>query len=165
MSPEATGARTAASLLLVAAAVLVACAAAGPSGARASEHPFETLVAESYSGLAEPRREVVRDEAGWARLWTEIHAGVTPAPPRPGVDLARHMLIVVASGSRPSGGFSIKVTRVTTRGERLEVEVLETCPPPGARVSLSLTQPVEVVRLARLSQAPKFLDRRASSCR
>ena len=150
---------------LVAAAVLVACAAAGPSGARASEHPFETLLAESYSGLAERRREVVRDEASWARLWTEIHAGVTPVPERPRVDLVRHMLIVVASGSRPSGGFSIKVTRVTTRGDRLDVEVLEDCPPPGARASLAVSQPVEVVRLARLTQAPKFQDRRASSCR
>ena len=164
MSPEAAGAGTATTLLIVA-AVLVAGAAAGPSEAKASEHPFETLLAESYSGLAERRREVVRDEAGWARLWTAIHSGVTPTPERPGVDLARHMLIVVASGERPSGGFSIKVTRLTTRGDRLEVEVLETCPPPGARVTLSLSQPVEVVRLARLTQAPKFVDRRASSCR
>jgi len=156
---------TAASLALVAVAVLVACAAAGPSDAGETEHPFETLLAESYSGLAERRREVVRDEASWARLWAEIHPGVTPAPPRPPVDFARQMLIVVASGTRRSGGVSIKVRSVTTRGGRLEVEVLETCPARGAMVTEALTQPVEVILLARLTHAPTFRDTRAPSCR
>jgi hypothetical protein len=111
------------------------------------------------------RREVIRDEASWARLWGEIHAGVTPGPPLPPVDFAHHMLIAVASGTRPSGGFSIKVRSVATRGETLEVSVLESCPAQGAMVSMALTRPVEVVRVARLAQAPTFQEARTSSCR
>lgn len=129
------------------------------------EHRFETILAEAHSGLAERRRELIRDETGWARLWAEIHAGVTPGPPLPPVDFARHMLIAVASGTRPSGGFSIKVRSVATRGERLEIAVVESCPAPGAMVSMSLTQPVEVVRAPRLTQAPTFQETRAASCR
>ena len=75
------------------------------------------------------------------------------------------MLVVVASGTRPSGGFAIKVQGVATRGARLEVAVLETCPAPGAMVSMELTQPVEVVRVPRLAQTATFRETRASSCR
>ncbi|HSD29532.1 MAG TPA: protease complex subunit PrcB family protein [Vicinamibacteria bacterium] len=165
MSPEAARLGAGAGLLLAASALLAACAAAGPRDTGDVEHPFEALLAEAHSGLAEPRREVVRDEAGWARMWAEIHAGVTPAPPRPAVDFGRHMLVVVASGTRPSGGFAIKVRSVATRGGKVEVVVLETCPAPDAMVTMELTQPVEVVRVPMLTQPVAFQEARAGSCR
>jgi hypothetical protein len=126
---------------------------------------FERLLHEASSGLREARREIVRDEAGWARLWAEIHDGVTPLPPRPAVDFTRHMLIAVALGTRRSGGFDVAVQAVAVREGRLEVRVLESCPPPGARTSMALTQPVEVVRVEALGQTPSFRDTRAASCR
>jgi len=165
VSPETARHATVAGLALAASALLAACTAAGPGEPADAEHPFETVLAEAHSGLAEQRREVVRDEAAWVRLWAEIQAGVDPQPPRPPVDFTRDMLIAVATGTRPSGGFSIKVRRVATRGETLEVAVLETCPAPGAMVSMGLSQPVEVVRAARLTQPLTFRDERAASCR
>jgi hypothetical protein len=148
------------------AALLVACAAGTSRGAQATiEHPFETILVEAHSGVSERRREVIRDEASWARLWAEIHAGLTPAPPVPAVDFARQMLIAVALGTRPSGGFGVKVRSVASRGERLEVAVAESCPAAGAMVTLSLTQPVEVVRVPRLTQTPTFQETRAAACR
>jgi hypothetical protein len=146
---------------------LAACAAGVPSGSGGASVAvsFETILDEVNSGLHERRREVVRDEAAWARLWAQIHEGVTPQPALPPVDFSRDMLIAVATGTRPTGGFDIKIRSVTRRGGRLEVMVLETCPAPGDRVSMGLTQPVEVVRLERLSQAPTFQETRSSSCR
>jgi hypothetical protein len=165
VSPEAARPGTGAGLALAASALLVACAAAAPREAGEAEHPFETVLAEIHSGLAEPRREVVRDEEGWARLWAAIHAGTSPAPPRPTVDFAREMLIAVASGTRPSGGFSIKVRSVATRGGRLEVVVLETCPAADAVVTTELTRPVEVVRLPKRTEPVAFQEARAGPCR
>jgi hypothetical protein len=151
---------------LAGAALVAACARAGPSdGESTAEHPFETILAAVHTGLAERRRELIRDEASWARLWAEVHAGFTPAPPLPTVDFAQHMLIAVALGTRPSGGFGVKVQSVTSRGERLEVAVAESCPAAGAMVTQSLTQPVEVVRAPRLAQTPTFRETRAASCR
>jgi hypothetical protein len=75
------------------------------------------------------------------------------------------MLVVLASGTRPSGGFAIRVQGVATRGARLEISVLETCPAPGAMVTMELTQPVQVVRVPRLAQAATFRETRAASCR
>jgi hypothetical protein len=165
VSPELARHVTAAGLALAWSVMLAACAAAGPGDSAGAEQAFETLLSEVHSGIGEKRREVVRDEAGWARLWDEINSVVSPRPPRPPVDFTRHMLVVVASGTRPSGGFAIKVQGVATRGARLEVAVLETCPAPGAMVTMELTQPVEVVRVPRLAQTATFRETRASSCR
>ncbi len=147
-------------------AVLLAACAAGTSGSSETiEHPFQTVAAETHSGVHERRREVVRDEASWVRLWSEIRADSTPVPPPPAVDFTQHMLILVALGTRTSGGFGVQVQTVTSRGDTLEVAVLESCPAPGSRVTLALTEPLEVVRVARLAQTPIFRETRAASCR
>jgi hypothetical protein len=152
--------------LMLCALALLACTT-GPSGSDENDSPqaFETVVSAFHSGIGEKRRETVRDQASWTRLWAEIHAGQTPVEPPPAVDFSREMLVAVALGTRPTGGFAVKVRGVATRGDRLEVAVLETCPPPGAMVTAALTQPVEVVRVPRLSQTPTFKEERETSCR
>jgi hypothetical protein len=126
--------------------------------------PYETLLDETQSGLDQPVSEVVRDEATWVELWERIHRGVTPRPSPPAVDFSRHMLIAVATGTRPSGGFDITVRSVVVRDATLEVEVLETCPAPDAIVTMALTRPVEVVRLDKVPQGPVFRQVRSPSC-
>jgi hypothetical protein len=152
---------------VVTAVLAVACASGSPSGdtQAGTSLAFEPIVDESSSGLGEPLREVVRDEARWARLWEQVYAGVTPRPPRPPVDFSRQMLIAVAAGTRPTGGFDIAVRAVTVRGIALDVEILESCPPPDAMVSAALTHPVMVVRLDALALAPAFRETKTSSCR
>jgi hypothetical protein len=149
-----------------AALAMLACTS-GPSGSEGTgaEQPFESVVSELHSGIAEKRREVVRDQESWARLWSEINRGQDSAGPPPAVDFSRQMLIVAALGTRPTGGFAVKVRGVSTRGDRLEVVVLESCPAQGAMVTAALTQPVEVVRVARLPQNPTFKEQRETSCR
>ena len=149
-----------------AAFAMLACAS-GPSGSEGTgtEQPFESVVSELHSGIAEKRRELVRDQESWARLWSEIHRGQDSAGQPPPVDFSRQMLILAALGTRPTGGFAVKVRGVSTRGEQLEVVVLESCPAQGAMVTAALTQPVEVVRVARLSQTPTFKEQRETSCR
>ena len=103
---------------------------------------FETILDEIYSGMDERLREVVRDQGAWVELWGQIHRGVSPRPPLPGVDFSRHMLIAAATGARKSGGFRIAARSVVVREDEFEVEVLETCPAAGAMVSMALTHPV-----------------------
>ena len=76
-------------------------------------------------------RALIRDEDAWARLWERIHENVTPRPPLPAVDFSRHMLIAVATGTRPSGGFGIAVKSVATRGDRLQVASSRPAPRPA----------------------------------
>lgn len=125
--------------------------------------PYETILYERHSDLDQPLNEVVRNEPQWWSLWTLMYPGATPRA-APEVDFARKMLIVVATGARPSGGFEIAVRSVVVRGDALEVEVLETCPAPDAGVTMELTRPVEVVILNRLSQGSVFRRVRSPSC-
>jgi protease stability complex PrcB-like protein len=154
-----------AGLALAACAFAAACAGAGPSAGSDAEQRVAPVISETQSGLDESRREVIRDAASWSRLWSQIHAGRIPVPPLPAVDFGREMLIAVASGTRPTAGFSIQVTGVTTRGDRLEVAVLERCPDADAILAQVLTQPVSVVRVAKLAQTPTFNETRTGACR
>ena len=165
MTVDAARWASVAGLVLAACAFAAGCASAGPSGGSDAEQRVQSVISETQSGLATARREVIRDQASWARLWSEIHANLAPAPGLPAVDFAREMLIAVATGMRPSGGFSIEVTRVATRGDRLEIAVLERCPDADAIVTQALTRPVAVVRVARLAQTPTFNDARTGACR
>ncbi len=153
--------------LALAAAALVAAGSGGcpADGEPSAELAFERILDESASGLTQPLREVIRDEERWARLWEQVYAGVTPVPPRPTVDFSRRMLIAVATGTRPTGGFDVAIRTVTLRDAALEVEIFESCPPPGASVITALTQPVEVVLLDKVSQPATFRETKAPSCR
>jgi len=149
------------------AALAAACAACGPTSPEEgqAELSFEPLLHQTASGLGERLREVIRDQATWAAIWGRIHEPVAPQPPLPPVDFSRHMLIVAAAGTRPSGGFGITVRSVALRDGKVEVSVVESCPAPGAMVITVLTQPVEVVRLDRRAESAFFLDAKAPSCR
>ncbi len=157
-----SGILTAATLLLVAGCGAGRAVEAPAAGASI---PYETIVDEAYSGLDEALSEVVHDQGSWGALWDRIHRGVSPRPPLPPVDFSSHMLIAVATGTRRSGGFGIGVRSVAVHESRLVVEVLESCPATGGMVSMALTQPVAVVRLEKLPQAPLFRHVKASSCR
>jgi hypothetical protein len=152
--------------LTCAAFAMLACAS-GPSGSDGTDaaQAVESVFSAFHSGIREKRREVIRDASGWARLWSEIHANGTGAGQPPAVDFSRDMLIAAALGTRPSGGYAVKVRSVAARSDRLEVDVLETCPKPGAMVTAALTQPLEVVRVPRLPQTPTYKEERETSCR
>jgi hypothetical protein len=163
---ETSGRSTLWEMLTAAALVLAAGCAAERTvdgGETSTPIPYQTLLDETHSDLDQPLSEVVRDEPTWWSLWTRIYRGANPRA-APEVDFSRDMLIAVATGTRPSGGFGVTVRSVVVRDDALEVEVLETCPPPDAMVTMALTQPVEVVRLNRLPQGPVFRQVRSPSC-
>jgi len=79
---------------------------------------------------------------------------------RPAVDFTKGMVVAVAAGQRPSGGYEIQVHRVAQQAGELTVEVLETVPGPNCMTSASLTQPVDVVVLPAVSiQSWSFLEK------
>jgi hypothetical protein len=92
------------------------------------------------TGIAEARRLVIRDANAWADFWSELGMGGRPA-----VDFSRDVVVAVAAGQRPTGGYEIAVERVTNNGGELTVEVVETTPGPNCMTTASLTQPVDVV--------------------
>ena len=94
----------------------------------------------SRTGIGESRRLVIRDANSWAEFWSELGTG-----DRPGVDFTKAVVVAVAAGQRPSGGYEIAVDHVTQADGELTVQVVETTPGPNCMSVSSPTQPVDVV--------------------
>ena len=94
----------------------------------------------SRTGIGESRRLVIRDANAWADFWSELGVGERPA-----VDFTKAVVVAVAAGQRPSGGYEIAVNRVGQAERELTIEVLETSPGPNCITSSAPTQPADVV--------------------
>ena len=94
----------------------------------------------THTGIEERRRLVIQDANAWAQFWSELGVGE-----RPEVDFSRELVIAVASGQQPTGGFSIAVEQVSQKQGELTIRVVETGPGRNCVTTSELTQPVEVV--------------------
>jgi hypothetical protein len=100
----------------------------------------------SRTGIGESRRLVIRDANAWANFWSELGVG-----DRPAVDFTRDLVIAVAAGQRPTGGYEIAINRVRQQNGELVVDLVETTPGPNCMTSESLTQPADVVVVSGVS--------------
>lgn len=75
--------------------------------------------------------------------------------PPAGVDFAKHHVVHYSLGVKPTGGFSVDVTKITRRGtsghRSLEVDVRAVSPGPKCMVTQALTNPQVTVRIAKQS--------------
>ncbi|MCC6348335.1 MAG: protease complex subunit PrcB family protein [Candidatus Eisenbacteria bacterium] len=147
------------SLPLITAAVLLLSGCPG-DGTRPGAPILVTRItpdaprATYHSALHEPLRTACFDEAGFAELWNRAFAdrGTVPAPPA--VDFAREFVVVAALGERSSGGYAIEISGALLENGAVVVGVLSTSPGKNCPVTLALTQPLDIVRLARPNDGP-----------
>jgi hypothetical protein len=120
--------------LLLATWVAVACAA-----------PARTV---AFADLA--AAETSRHTGGPALIVaTTESARATIASLRPGVTFPDGVVLVaVFQGQQPTGGFTVRVTRIERSGERLIVHAILTKPLDNAFVTQSLTSPLHVVSIS-----------------
>ncbi len=108
----------------------------------------------------------VRTEQEQPAAWVisnekERKAILAPAP-APKIDFRRQMMIAISAGLKPTGGFSVRVTKVVEesqqgRPSRIVVHWRVQPPPPGAMVTQALTYPSIVIRLDRRFDAVDFV--------
>lgn len=136
------------------AVVLVAwgCVAPGPG----HKLTWRTLSRGLTSGLTEPRRVVVTSEVEFLKLWAEHAEDVNrPALP-PVVDFETQMVVVLALGNRPTGGYFVEVVDVELRGDTVRVLVAERTPSPGILQVQQPTQPFQFVALPAMKGRVEF---------
>ncbi len=145
-------------------AALAAFAALSGAAHAQTPVPFETVAQGSHGGADRPAQHVIRSEA---ELTSSGVRPLLPAGTR--VDFAREMLVAVFSGTKPSGGHAVTVTSIVR--EQLmtiqpvptpppsfvhEVRYFERSPAPGEIVTMALTSPFHVVKLARTADRVTF---------
>jgi PrcB C-terminal len=118
----------------------------------ASPVAFTTLARGQQSAIDDAREVVVRDAAGWKKLWTE-HA---PEQPVPAVDFSRSSVVGVFLGTRPTGGHAVEITAIERDADAAVVVYRETKPGPDAIVTQVLTSPFHLVRVDGLPKQVRF---------
>jgi hypothetical protein len=128
------------------AALLGMIAAAGAAEAARS------LAEGPYSGIMKAQRRLVKTEAEWTKLWQEHQSnrvGADTKPPK--VDWSKEMVLAVFLGSRPSGGYGVKVVEIAPEKGRLAVKLVERKPDPGMMSAAVITSPFHIVAVKKSS--------------
>lgn len=152
-------------VLVLASPLLPACGNRSPHLVAFSQDPTpviaEPLFTDSYSGIDDARRLVIRDAGTWQAVWAEVVGQRTPVPEPPSVDFARDMVILAAMGRRGTGGYAIAIDEVSAEGGagELRVVVRETAPGPGCMTTQALSAPVTAVRVPQTDDAVTFIER------
>lgn len=107
-------------------------------------------------GLEASERRVVRTEAEYYALWAAHAADSTRVALPPPVDFEREMVLVVALGERPTGGYVVDVVDVELRGRTLRVLTGEREPRPGTFQVQQPTQPYVMVALPAMVARVEF---------
>ena len=155
----------------LAVALALAAVVTSPGCARGQPPPEPTdllveRIATRQSGeAAEASRLVIRDAAAWQAYWaTAQSAGAAPTT-APYVDFARNVVVVAATGQRPSGGYRITLTIAAATAGEILIDVVEETPGPSCTTTMSLTYPRDIIVVAGQSKAIRFREAtRVRSC-
>jgi len=131
------------------------------SGVRAEDVdvPIEKRFSGGHGGVRTAGQQVINDSEAWKTLWKKIHRTRTPSPKLPDVDFSKQTVIAVFMGERTSGGYGIRVTSVTETAREIVVSIARRSPPPGAMTISVMTQPYDVVVVAKSEKPVRFGDR------
>lgn len=113
----------------------------------------------SFGGIETRERGVIRDQGEWAGVWSRLVGPFEPKPALPAIDFTRDMVVVAAMGTRPTGGYGIRIDGVYGAGDRLYVVVVETSLDSACITTPAITAPVTAVRVARSDQRAAFVNR------
>lgn len=112
---------------------------------------FQILQTGSYAkaNMSSPAMIVARDAVTLRNLWSN------GAPPE--IDFKKQTVVFLYAGQKMTGGFSIKVKKVTEhRGESI-VNAEIAGPPPGGMVTQAITHPYVVVAIPKSAHV-RWLD-------
>ena len=112
-----------------------------------------------HSALEASERRVIRDADSWGEFWVRTTARMSSPSPAPAVDFGRHMVVVAALGTRPSGGYSIVLEGVFEGDTELLVPVLAVSPGEACFTTAALTAPLDLMLVERRDLPARFTQR------
>jgi hypothetical protein len=99
---------------------------------------------------------LINDEKAYNKLWEDVYANLDQMPRIPEVDLKKFTVIAVFMGAQKSGGFDIKVSKVTNLNDKLVIDVNTTAPGVNCMVTDAITKPYEIVKIPKTDLGHEF---------
>jgi hypothetical protein len=132
---------------------------------------YETFRPTLYFGLHEgpdaPTFTTIRSERDWREFWPQIETRMArdmdqrDPHPLPPIDFTRQILLVAALGMKPTGGFSVSIRSVVEDSSRITVNVVAVSPGKNCMVTLTTTNPIALILIAKTSKPVQFSTTRA----
>ncbi|MGH7582875.1 MAG: protease complex subunit PrcB family protein [Gemmatimonadales bacterium] len=137
---------------------------------------FALLVALGSSGLIPPwgateigfsvqstwttrRTLTITDRATFRQRWSDLFAASAARPPLPVVPFATDRVIMIAAGTRPTGGYSLRLDSARVVRDSALIWLSLRTPPPGCGVTQELTAPAVAIALPRVPSAFRIITR------
>lgn len=111
----------------------------------------------AYSGVKKASNQVITDNATWEKTWKKVHANRSPQPKLPAVDFEKQAVLAVFLGEKFTGGYGIHIASVKEEDKVVTVAVKTTSPPKGGITTQALTQPYELLVIAKSTKPVKFV--------
>jgi len=116
---------------------------------------FERAFGGQVSSILEPKNFVARSPEEWRAAYRPVLLGAELEPQD--FDWEKRMLIAVAIGSRPSGGYAVEIQRVQRLDSHWVVYAKETRPEPGSIQTTMITSPFDCISTPRFDGEVMFV--------
>ncbi len=127
--------------------------------------PFKTLAKHSQCEPPQRKEYVIRTQADWEKLYQQVYGERLSAKAARSdsallkIDFAKQMIIAVFQGQKPSGGYSIEITKLVRNGKRLEVFIEEKSPGKNCFTTQVITHPHHLIVTEKCDRKVVFTRR------
>lgn len=124
------------------------------------------LASFQQSGWEEAATIVVDDSAALIAAWGVAHAGMSDVPPLPALDFNHDRAVVVAAGTRPSGGYVLHLGEHRVSHDTVAIGVVLQRPGANCATTAQLTAPAILLAVPRTATSPRIAmsERDGPSC-
>lgn len=108
------------------------------------------------SGNIKQQNKIISSEKEWKQLLTKLNISKSNIP---SIDFSKSTILVLIDKVRNTGGFSVKVENIKTEKEKLIVIVKHREPKPRDRVTMSIGQPFQIVKINKTNKEIFFVTK------
>lgn len=109
--------------------------------------PSATLLKAGNSGLENQTFVMVESAAAWQAMWADAWRGQPATPALPSVDFVLASVLVVGTGKRTGGGYSVTIDSVVVSTNESELFATATQPASGCPPVAGFSAPVHMVMM------------------
>jgi len=119
---------------------------------------FTTIEKGMTSGFMAPQEMFVSSLKDWIDTWMMREGSAAKKRAHPAMDFDRDVVLVAALGMKPTGGYSIEITRIVKTKTDIQVFVKRTAPAEGSKPGGGPTSPFVLARMKKPTLPVTFRD-------